>query len=280
MLSFSEYFQLNESVESVELMSTIRNQAPRLDVWNKQFEEFIENKRLSGKSGDWTLVDFLDTGIIKARVDKSQIQQVINNLKLFKSPVRIKSIIDRATIKIPQKFRIVLNDVISDSLFYTKQQKEAITPTKGMITLVIRPDDDPITVWMIGHKIGHAFTNELGDGYRIIAKLVERYILDLKKYHGITIPSWGLDFLKQYNKLSGFRSASSNQVVNFVEYINELIAQYCHHGRVSFVVPPEIENLEESEKVKFHEEKEKIEKEINNFISDHFNKMEDVVYFV
>jgi len=260
MLTFKEYFQLNESVQSVELMSTILNEKPMLDQW-------IEEYNSTGGEDEWgDLEYFLEESV---GINGYDLDGLIVNLKLFKAPARIKSILDKATARIPEKFRIILNDMIQPNFIGSTKLPEAhakfIQPSKGIITLVITPANDPITVWMISHRIGHAIEDNLSDAHKKVEDLVKEYIEDFHHIHGGGEGS--------YDKLSPFRSAATNNVNSFYEYINDIIGQYCHTGRVEFIMP-DLSQLDEEESSHYREEKIRIEANINRIIKNGLTQLE------
>jgi hypothetical protein len=252
MLSFKEYFQLNESVQSVELMSTILNEKPMLDQWMEEYHS-------TGGEDEWGDFEyFLEESV---GIDGSDVDGLVVNLKLFKAPARIKSILDKATARIPEKFRIILNDMVQPNFIGSTKLPENhakfIQPSKDAITLVISPTNDPITVWMISHRVGHAIEDNLKEAHREVEYLVRKYINDFRHIHGGDEDN--------YNKLSGFRSAATNNVNSFYEYINDLIGQYCHNGRVEFIMP-DLGSIKSKDVSNYKSEKLKIETKINNVI--------------
>lgn len=254
MLSFKEYFQLNETVQSVELMSTILGRQPILDYWIKEYES-------SGGEQEWgDLMGFLEES---EGINTHDINNLLVNLKLFKAPARAKAILDKATARIPEKFRIILNDMINpDFLGSTKlpdDQMNAIKPSNDLITLIIGPNDDPITVWMISHRIGHGIEQNLNYIHEDVAELVQDYAHEFQHIHGGFTDKGG------YGKLSGFRSAATDNVNSFYEYINDVIGQYCHNGRVQFV-EVDLSNVDKEEAYWYKFEKNRIETEIGNLI--------------
>jgi hypothetical protein len=260
MLSFKEYFQLNESVQSVELMSTILNEKPMLDQW-------IEEYNSTGGEDEWgDLASFLEDSV---GIDDSDLDGLIVNLKLFKAPARIKTILDKATAKIPEKFRIILNDMIQPNFIGStklpQDHAKFIQPSKGIITLVITPTNDPITVWMISHRVGHAIEDNLSDVHKKVEDLVNEYIEDFYHIHG------GRE--GNYDKLSGFRSAATNNVNSFYEYINDIIGQYCHNGKVEFIMP-DLSQLDEEESSYYQKQKFRIETNINYIIKNGLTQLE------
>lgn len=268
MVSFKDYFQLNESVQSVELMSKILGREPILDYWSREYES-------SGGEQEWG--DFEGFLIDSEGEDYRTINSVIVNLKLFKAPARIKSILDKATARIPEKFRIILNDVANTNFVGSTKlpdvQMNAIKPSKDLITLVIIPSDDPITVWMISHRIGHGIEQYLIHIHEEIGELVQEYANDFNHIHGGFTDKGG------YGKLSGFRSAATDNINSFYEYINDIIGQYCHNGRVQFI-EADLSNVDEEEAHWYKLQKNKIETEINNLIKSALTELHGKILVV
>ena len=262
MVSFKQYFQLNESIQSVELMSTILNQKPIIDQWTKEF-------KANGGVEEWgDLESFLEDHIGIDRFDLGN--GLLINLKLFKSPIRIKSIIDKATARIPEKFRIILNDMIHPDFIglirLPDDQMNAIKTSIDAITLVIQPSDDPITVWMISHRIGHAIEHYTRNIYDEISKIIDQYVDSFKHIHGVIYSNFEDNKFKgSYDKLSRFKSAQTNNVNSFYEYINDLIAEYCHYGRIEFVMP-DLSSISEKDALIFKRKKLEIEDSIGSLI--------------
>jgi len=261
MVSFKQYYQLNESIQSVELMSSILNQKPIIDQWTKEF-------KANGGAEEWgDLESFLEDNM---GISSYDLDGLLVNLKLFKSPVRIKSIIDKATARIPEKFRIILNDMMHPEFIGTirlsDDQMNAIKPSNDAITLVIQPSDDPITVWMISHRIGHAIEHYTRNIHDEISKIIDQYVDSFKHIHGVIYSNFKDNKFKgSYNKLSRFKSAQTNNVNSFYEYINDLIAEYCHYGRIEFVMP-DLSSIKEKDALIFKRKKLEMENSIGSLI--------------
>jgi len=124
---------------------------------------------------------------------------------------------------------------------------------EGIINVMLTAGmGDPMTKWMVGHRTGHALTMANKDASdRMYMYVVQTLFTYDVKYRSIldqggmteemetALHTGDIDTVKEfddfsdvgfYEKMSNFRSARTEQVLNIGEYIHELFAEYIVRG--------------------------------------------------
>ena len=125
--------------------------------------------------------------------------------------------------------------IFIDTKYPGYDHREEVKPTPGVITFITHPSGDPMVlsskkrgVWMVGHKLGHAFSERSHTFFQGMVDTLEGLGVDMDADR---------DDLKDiFRDMSGFESAKQGTVISAYEYINELVAQYVMFGRVTFLV--------------------------------------------
>jgi len=173
------------------------------------------------------------------------------NVAMFENPKYAQYLKQNLFQKVPHKFEIILQD---SDLNY-KQLVELSGDNPETITIIMANiGDDPLTPWIMGHRIGHiyhwrlkshpGYTRETphsryiqslheGEGiYSIVTELVS--IID-PECDVFTTDNMNVDHHEEiFTKLSPFKSARDGNTNGVLEYITELHAQYLTTGRVDF----------------------------------------------
>lgn len=113
----------------------------------------------------------------------------------------------------------------------------------------------PMTPWIIAHRLGHVFARKNGVAeWSNVYHQAERFLLEqtsmIFEYYGRSdyFPRHRrnmmgerekqLAFRAFFTKIATFRSARKNQIRDWFEVMNELIAQYLTTGKITFNEPP------------------------------------------
>ena len=134
--------------------------------------------------------------------------------------------------------------IFIDTKYPGYDHREEVPPIPDVITFITHPSGDPMVlspkkrgVWMIGHKLGHAFSEN--------SHAFLNGMLEILKRVGIDNEYAYYDGTKDiFKDISGFKSAQQGTVLSIYEYINELVAQYVMFGKVTFLVGKVFETKE------------------------------------
>lgn len=224
------------------------------------YEMALKNLKVAPLSGGQ---DFVDRDV-----------KAINNPVIHK---KLEEVLARST---GFDFNIVFlepNNIRTKENYYYQAldycKKENI-PLEGHITFAKSSSSgDPLTPWNILHTLGHALTD-------FDTELFEEILTILMSLKILFFHKNKINFLSFYTSLFQFKSAKSNNLLDFYELVNELIAEYLWHGFIRFKVPenlkyPEpVQNPEEEIKKSFlnieHYINQLLEKAVGKIIIDMF----------
>jgi len=121
--------------------------------------------------------------------------------------------------------------IFIDTKYPGYDHRKEVKPTPGVITFITHPTGDPMIlspkkrgVWMVGHKLGHAFCENHDTFFHDMLEILKRLGIDDEYAY------------EMFKDMSGFDSAQQGTVLSIYEYINELVAQYVMFGKVTFLV--------------------------------------------
>jgi hypothetical protein len=162
--------------------------------------------------------------------------------------------------KVPFVFDIIFEDnleatadIRGDIPAISEFLKTHIKPTAGVITAVLNSSGDPMTPWIISHKIGHAifdyynYTNDNAKAHKMgelrrdcnnLLNLMIKRILDLSSTSATqTIPDYAVNVaanLIHQSPAATFKSARDKTLNGLSEYLYELVAMYLQKGQIKF----------------------------------------------
>lgn len=167
--------------------------------------------------------------------------------KLLSNPKARESIMQLGG-KVPYTFKI---NVVGEG----EDPPQDLQPENDKITVTVTAGlGEPLTKWMIGHRIGHAVGDNNYEIFKqmyldVIAialsydksykELMERegYADEIRKAIQAGDVDTVLEFdditdIIDYHIMSGFRSARKTDITNLGEYLHELIAEYLVKGNI------------------------------------------------
>jgi hypothetical protein len=167
--------------------------------------------------------------------------------KLLSNPKARESIMQLGG-KVPYTFKI---NVVG----YGEDPPENLQPESDKITVTVTAGlGEPLTKWMIGHRIGHAVGNNNDEIFKqmyldVIAVALthdksykefterEGFADEIRKAIQVGDADTVMEFddvtdIIDFRKMSGFRSARKTDIPNLGEYLHELIAEYLVKGNI------------------------------------------------
>lgn len=123
-----------------------------------------------------------------------------------------------------------------------------IHPNRSNITLIYTQnsggDVEPMTAWIMAHRMAHAL-NKYNSFFRSsFAHVVENVFIDIfnQMFPGESKDRPGLVFTRNGQlspvniawAVGTMRSARNNKIPNFFEFVHELVAQYIINGKITF----------------------------------------------
>jgi hypothetical protein len=165
-----------------------------------------------------------------------------------------------------------------------------VQPQPDTITVIftqnIGAEKVPMTAWTVGHRFGHAIFNVKEFDIQFYEKIKKDFITFLHNVYGVGGEFRGdLTFVKNVDypyyaslldsfakQIGTMSSARNKKLLNFGEFVFELVAQYVVTGKIEFNPLPRKfiitnkDNLERHEEVKINDEKfEKYNKILENY---------------
>lgn len=127
-----------------------------------------------------------------------------------------------------------------------------LEPKKNTITIIFTNNTGtekiPMTAWAIAHRLGHAIRrNKIFEEYmfREIIKDFKQLLEDVygvkhpKNMYGFLSPQEEKDLRQLAHAVGTMSSTRNKKLVNFYEFIYELLAQYITTGKITFKPLPE-----------------------------------------
>ena len=165
---------------------------------------------------------------------------------------------------VPFTFDIILDDNAKETFPIKLDTAEVITyviknvkPTPNVITCVFGSTGDPLSPWIISHKIGHAIFDLLNSELNKIP-VVSSYLQDIRNLVSLMIRrinDMSQDFdlkrttataaiesyavnnaanLIHQSPAARFKSAADKNLQSLSEYVYELVAMYLQKGKITF----------------------------------------------
>jgi hypothetical protein len=166
---------------------------------------------------------------------------------------------------VPFNFDIILDDNASETIEIKPDPARVIQyvlanvkPTPGVITCVFGSTGDPLSPWIVSHKIGHAIFDTLNSDLnrvpqvkshlqeiRNLISLMIRRINDMPDYSErlekgpklAAIESYAVNtaaHLIHQSPAARFKSAVDKNIQSMSEYVYELAAMYLQKGKITF----------------------------------------------
>ena len=171
------------------------------------------------------------------------------NKAMFENPKYINYLKQNLFQRVPHKFEIILQD---SNIKYKQLIELAGTNPETISVLMTNIGDNPLTPWVMGHRIGHILDwklktspehNKVGDTpisrylqtHEDISSILQEYVSIIDPECTVfTTDDADVNHEEIFTRLSPFKSARDENVGGLTEYIIELHAQYLTTGRVDF----------------------------------------------
>lgn len=214
-------------------------------VWESPIEDITKTSQRTGQAVNSKLYD-MGISPWDSTVGRKSSKM---NKAMFEDPRYMNYLKQNLFQKVSHKFEIILQ---GSNIKHKQLIELAGTNPETISVLMTNIGDNPLTPWIMGHRIGHINDWKLKtslDHNKVQDTPVYRYVQNhgdifsvAQEYVSIIDPGCmvfttddtDVNHEEIFTKLSPFKSARDRNVGGLTEYITELHAQYLSTGRVDF----------------------------------------------